>query len=119
MVCNAPSCSPRGSIGRVGFFLDDRAVQQLVDLPLDRCAAVVGEVDGAGVLDEGGAEVAGTLEVADIVLDLPQALVDRLQLSSQVGQGVACRYLFGQNAGQHVVFVRHVVELGRVADVGL
>src|SRR5688572_21640238 len=64
------------SVLLVGLLFDDGRAQQGVDALLDRRALVVGEVHGAGQLDEFFREALGAFLVADLVLDDPQFLVD-------------------------------------------
>ena len=73
----------------IRLLLDDLRPQPLVDPPLDRRAAVVGLVNRAGQLDEPRAKVARPLARADVVLDPPERLVDRLQLRDQCRQSLA------------------------------
>ena len=72
------------SFALVFFFFAELRAEQLVDLLLDGGAAVIGLVDRARQVDEAVAEILGFLASADVVLDVPQALVDLLELAEQL-----------------------------------
>src|SRR6516225_9737935 len=66
-------------IGGVGLLFDERGAEPLIDLALEGGAPIVGPIHRARQGDEPGTEVLVPLTPADLVLDLPQGLVDRLQ----------------------------------------
>ncbi|MNI90920.1 hypothetical protein D3C73_1485100 [compost metagenome] len=53
---------------------------------------------------------------ADVVLDLPQLLVDRLQLSTQLGDVLYCRRVCHPRGLQRGQFLAHVGQLAFVTD---
>src|SRR5439155_21260950 len=72
-----------GLVRRVGLFFDQAGAERAVDAPLEIGAAIVGPIDRAGQLDETRAEVVPPLALADVVLDLPEFLVDGTQFRLQ------------------------------------
>ena len=67
----------------VRLLFDDHRVEQEVDVALQGRAAVIGLVDTARECDELLAELTALLADADRVLDVPQRLIDALQLTRE------------------------------------
>ena len=108
--------SGTGSVVGVVLLFDELRAQQLVDLALGGGAAVVRAVDRTCEFDEALAEVAVPLAVADVVLDLPEQLVDPAEFRCELVEfrRRVERLLAGRTqAPQLAVDVR---ELVRVAD---
>src|SRR5690606_5726144 len=68
-----------GEVVPVGLFLDQRRTQRGVDFALDARALVVLHIDRTRQADEARVEGLRRLLVADVVFDLPQLFVHRLQ----------------------------------------
>src|SRR6266540_3155162 len=91
----------RAPVGGVLFFLDKSRLQEDIDLAFDAAALVVGDVHRAGELDEIRVELLARFLVADGVLDLPEASVDKPQLRFQLGElPRRCLKLPGQSRQQ-------------------
>jgi hypothetical protein len=67
-------------IGRVGLLFEEPGAEQLVDPALEGGPPIIGALDRARQGDEPGPDVLVALAPADLVLDLPEGLVDGLRL---------------------------------------
>src|SRR5579883_2141043 len=100
----------------VGFLFDQVRAQELVESTLQRGTVIVAPVDLAGQLDEVWAEVPVPLAQPDLILDVPEPLVDRFQLAGQLvqlGGGPDRTGIGGLDDGK---LGPHVAELLRIAD---
>ena len=109
---NADSARP---VVLVGLLFHVAGTQRQVDGLLDARALIVLDVDAARQLHERIVESLRLLFQADVVFDVPQALIDRLQLGTQRGD-VQCRGRVRRpGAVQRVQLIAHIGQLGRIA----
>ena len=104
------------SIARVALFLNQLALRDAVDFALQRGAAIVDGIDGAGERDERLVEGPRAILHANFIFDLPKLGVHRLQLVAQSRDIGARKQAVGGGDEQRLVFAPDVVELFAIRD---
>src|SRR6266487_5695380 len=99
----------------IRLLFDNPRPEREIDRLLQPRALVVEPIDGTRELDEGAAEVAARIAIADCILDVPELRIQPFELCAEFVQRCAI-YVTERNRPQCLELVHDILELARILD---